>query len=251
MAKWVKGVVVQNRKWTDQLHSLQIDAPVESFQAGQFTKLALKIDGELVARPYSYVNAPHHSPLEFYLILVPEGPLSERLVTVGPNEPIWVAPKAAGFFTLAEIPDGKTLWMLSTGTAIGPFLSILHTDEPWRRFSKIVLVHAVRTQAELTYQEQIQDIRQQHEEQFIMVPFVSREDTDFAIKGRVPTAIQDGSLEQRAGISLAPANSQVMICGNPNMVDDTSKVLQERGLIKNRRRAPGQITTENYWKLSP
>jgi len=250
MAKWVEGVVVNNRRWTDTLHSLQIDAQVAPFEAGQFTKLALKIGGELVARPYSFVNAPQRSPLEFYLITVPGGPLSERLVTLKTDEPIWVAPKAAGFLTLAELPDAENLWMLSTGTAIGPFLSILHTGEPWRRFKKIILVHAVRTAAELTYQAEIQQLHKKYGEQFVMVPFVSREDTDYAIKGRVPAAIQDGSLEQRAGAALTAEHSQVMICGNPSMVEDTSGVLQERGLKKNQRRDPGQITAENYWKLS-
>jgi ferredoxin--NADP+ reductase len=81
-----------------------------------------------------------------------------------------------------------------------------------------------------------------------MIPFVSREDTDFAIRGRVPAAIEDGRLEARTGLTLDAAQSQVMICGNPAMVRDTSAVLKERGMKKNLRRHPGHITTENYWK---
>jgi ferredoxin--NADP+ reductase len=44
-----------------------------------------------------------------------------------------------------------------------------------------------------------------------------------------------------------PNNTQVMICGNPDMVIEAQKLLDEKGLIKNLRRAPGQVTVEKYW----
>jgi ferredoxin--NADP+ reductase len=138
--------------------------------------------------------------------------------------------------------------MLSTGTAIGPFLSILCTDEVWQRYERIVLVHAVRTAGELTYQDRIQAALAAHGDQLQYIPFVSREDTDFAIQGRIPVAIADGRLEARARLGLEAGNSQVMICGNPAMVNDTVTTLIARGMKKHRRRDPGQITTEQYWK---
>ncbi len=247
MSRWIEGRVINNRHWTSQLYSLQIDAPIESFKAGQFTRLGLDIDGERVGRPYSFVNAPHERYIEVYSITVPGGPLSNRLVELEAGDFIWVAPKGAGFFTLSEVPEADYLWMLSTGTALGPFLSMLKTDEPWGRFEKIVLVHAVRTAEELTYQDTIRSLLTAHPDQLIYITFVSREDTDFAIKGRIPQAIEDGRLEARAGIPLTVDHSQVMLCGNPAMVNDTSEVLEARGLKKNKRREKGHITTENYW----
>jgi ferredoxin--NADP+ reductase len=137
--------------------------------------------------------------------------------------------------------------MLSTGTALGPFLAMLKTDEPWDRFEKIVLAHAVRIAEELTYQDTIRKLLAVNPGQLIYVPFVSREDTEFAVKGRIPQAIEDGRLEERGGAAIRAEDSQVMLCGNPAMVDDTSEVLEARGLKKNKRREKGQITTENYW----
>ena len=238
---------MNSKRWTDQLFSLRVEAPVEPFKAGQFGKLALEINGEMVFRPYSYVNAPHERPLEFYFIAPPSGPLTRRLIELEPGDPIYVSPRAAGFLTLSEVPDAETLWLLSSGTAIGPFLSILKTEEPWRRFPSIVLVHAVRQAEELTYQDQIRQLLDEHPRRLKVIPFVSREDIDFAIKGRVPEAIKDGRLEAKAGVQLAAEKSQVMICGNPDMVRDTSLVLEERGFKKNRRKVPGHITVENYW----
>ena len=238
---------MNSKRWTEQLFSLRVEAPVEPFKAGQFGKLALEINGEMVFRPYSYVNAPHERPLEFYFIAPPSGPLTRRLIELEPGDPIYVSPRAAGFLTLSEVPDAETLWLLSSGTAIGPFLSILKTEEPWRRFPSIVLVHAVRQAEELTYQDQIRQLLDEHPRRLKVISFVSREDIDFAIKGRVPEAIKDGRLEAKAGVQLAAEKSQVMICGNPDMVRDTSLVLEERGFKKNRRKAPGHITVENYW----
>ena len=244
---FIQGVVVENRHWTDQLYSLRIDADVKPFTPGQFGRVALDIGDKRVARPYSFVNAPGEAHHEFYSIIVPEGLLSLRLHALVPGDKVWVASSAAGFFTLDEVRAGNELWMLSTGTALGPFLSILKSDEVWRRFARIVLVHAVRRAEELTYRDVIAGFEKRDAERFVMVPFVSREACDFALGGRVPAAIESGALEERAATKFDAATSQVMICGNPGMVEDTSRVLKARGFKKNRRRDPGNITTENYW----
>jgi ferredoxin--NADP+ reductase len=248
MSKWVAGRVVRLHQWTADLYSIQVEADIAPFTAGQFNRLALEIDGEMVARPYSFVNGPANPVNEFCFTVVKDGPLTHELIRLKTGDPLYLAPRAAGFFVLSEVPDTETLWMLSTGTAIGPFLSILTTAEAWQRYRNIVLVHAVRTTEELVYQDEIKALLEQHAEQLRFIPFVSREDTDFAIKGRVPAAIEDGQLEQRAGLEIAADNTQVMICGNPDMVHDTRSVLEARGLKKNRRRDPGHITTEQYWK---
>jgi len=248
MSTWVEGTVVNLRQWTDELYSVQVEADIASFTAGQFTRVALEIDGEMVARPYSFVNGPDNLVHEFTFILVKDGPLTHELVRLKRGDTLFLAPRAAGFFILSEVPEADTLWMLSTGTALGPFLSILTTAEVWQHYRNIVLVHAVRTAVELTYGDEIESLLEQHPEQLQYVPFVSREDTDSAIKARVPVAIEDGQLEQRAGFKMTAADSQVMICGNPAMVRDTVAVLERRGMQKNKRREPGHITTEQYWK---
>lgn len=247
MGKFVEGTVAGKRRWAERLYSLQVDTTeIVPFQAGQFTKLALDINGEVVGRAYSFINAPGETPLEFYFIEVPGGLLTPRLAALEAGDAVWVAPQAAGFLTLAEVPDARHLWLLSTHTGIAPFLSILKTGEPWQRFERIVLAHAVRHADELAYGETIRDFAQQHGEQFRFVPFVSREETDFALRARIPEAIADGRLEARAGVALAPENSQVMLCGNPGMVHDTTELLIAHGLKKNRRRDPGHITVESY-----
>jgi ferredoxin/flavodoxin---NADP+ reductase len=248
MSRWVEGSVVELRQWTEELYSLKVRADIDPFIAGQFTRIAREIGGEIIARPYSFVNAPDNPVLEFYFITVPAGPLSHELIHLGPGDSILVAPRAAGFFILRELPDAESLWMLATGTAIGPFLSILGTREVWERFRNIILVHSVRTAQELTYQNTLRELLEQYPDQLQVVPMVSRETVDHALGGRITQAIEDGRLEARAGLSLDPDSSQVMICGNPAMVHDTTHLLEKSGFRKNRRREPGHITTEQYWK---
>lgn len=246
MSHWIEGRVIRNVAWTDRLHSLRVAAAIAPFAAGQFIKLGLRIDGDEVGRPYSLVNPPHEEPLEFCFSIVPRGPLSGRLAALCEGDSLLVAPCPNGFLVVSEIPVARRLWLIATGTGIGPFLSILRTEEPWQRFERIVLVHAVRLANELIYREAIDGIAVKRSLQFAYVPFVSREATAFALSGRIPAAIADGRLEQRADASL-DSDSHVMLCGNPQMVADVEQVLAARGLRRHRRREPGHVSLENYW----
>jgi ferredoxin--NADP+ reductase len=247
MPKWVEGTVVAQKRWTQTLFSVMVEAEIAAFEAGQFAKLALAVGGEMVARPYSFVNAPKERPHEFYYVTLPEGPLTQRLCGLKPGDAIYLAPRPSGFLVLSEVPDGAELWLVSTGTGIGPFLSILKTEAPWQRFRHVVLVHAVRRADELTYREPIERLLGAHSPQMCAVSFVSRENKAGALQGRIPAAIEDGRLESAAGVALSAKSSHVMLCGNPAMVTDTTEVLMRRGMRKHRRREPGHITVENYW----
>lgn len=251
MSKWVQGSVVGRRQWTERLYSLQVAAPEVSFVAGQFARLALPAPPgskeEMVGRPYSFVNSPGSSPHEFYFTIVPDGPLSVRLAALAPGDPVWLLRAANGFFSMGEVPDADVLWCLATGTGLGPFLSILRTPEPWEKFGRVVLVHAVRHAAEFTYRDVIGGIAASHAGAFTFIPMVSRETRPGVLAGRIPDAILDGRLEERAGVPLTATNSHVMLCGNPAMVEDVQNVLAARGMRRHRRKEPGQITVETYW----
>jgi ferredoxin--NADP+ reductase len=247
MPKWIEGTVVAQKAWTERLFSLQVACEIGSFEAGQFARIALPVAGELVARPYSFVNAPRAAPCEFYYNLVPEGPLSTRLLKLEPMDVVFLAPGPSGTFTLGAVPEAANLWLIATGTGLGPFLSILKTEPPWKRFRQIALVHAVRHAAELTYQETIEGFRADHPDQFRFVSFVSREPHAGSLPGRIPQAIADERLERAAGLELSARASQVMLCGNPDMVTDVVEALKARGMKKHRRRDPGHVAAEPYW----
>ena len=248
MANWVTGKVVKVQNWTDALFSLTVHAPVDPFTAGQFAKLGLNIDGERVQRAYSYVNAPSNPDLEFYLVTVPEGKLSPRLAALKPGDEVQVFSESAGVFVLEEVPDCDTLWMLATGTAIGPYLSILEEGKDLDRFKNLVLVHAARYAADLSYLPQMQALEQRYAGKLRIQSVVSRESVPGMLTGRIPFLIETGALEEAVGLPMSAESSHVMLCGNPQMVRDTQQLLKEtRQMSKHLRRRPGHMTAEHYW----
>ena len=75
MAEWLTAKVVENKQWNDRLHSLRVETDFPTFKAGQFTRLALEIDGEMVSRPFSLVNAPDESPVSYTHLTLPTSDL--------------------------------------------------------------------------------------------------------------------------------------------------------------------------------
>lgn len=246
MANWQKGKIVDVTWWTDKLFSIKVQADIAPFKAGQFTKLALQVGEKRIARAYSFVNPPHAEHLEFYLIEVDDGLLSPPLASLNAGDDIEIESQPSGFFTLDEVPNSAHLWLLSTGTAIGPFLSILSDNQVWNQYEQVVLVHGVRLGVDLTYQPLIAELKDRYP-QFQYVPVVSRERTSIGLSGRITQVLDSGELESATGLTIAPELSQVMICGNPQMVKDCTSLLMSRGLLRNRRSAPGHITVEQYW----
>jgi len=247
MSNWIDATIKSVKWWNESLFSLTVNADVEPFKAGQFTKLSV-MDGEKrIARAYSYVNAPDDPNLEFYLINVVDGQLSSHLAQLTLGDTVLIERRASGFFTLDEVPASEQLWMLSTGTAIGPFLSILQQSEVWQKYKHINLVHGVRLNSDLSYQELINKLLKAHPGQLNYVPVVSREEPLQGLAGRITTVIENNALSEHVGLCATPNNAQFMLCGNPQMVKDTSELLVAQNYKRNRRKEPGHITVEQYW----
>ena len=156
MSQWVSGKITEVNWWTPSLFSIKVAADVAPFQAGQFTKLAMTIGDKRIARAYSYVDAPNDPVLEFYLTEVEGGKLTSGLAELEVGASIDVESKANGFLTIEESPQRDVLWMISSGTGIGPFLSILADGKVWDKYLQVILIHSVRYNNDLTYQDFIQ-----------------------------------------------------------------------------------------------
>jgi ferredoxin--NADP+ reductase len=246
MANWLEGKVVENRRLNDYLTSLIVEVDLDGYEAGQFVRIGLRDGEEVVARPYSLVNTPGEKHLEVYFNIVEEGPLSPRLFALQAGDDVLVSDRPSGFLTISEVPAAAQLWMIATGTGIGPFLAIAKSEAVWRKFEKVVLCYSVSYVEELAYRDLIDAIAQQRGDQFCFAPIVTREKLDGALKRRVPTIMQDGSLERFAGVEINADNSHVMMCGSSDMITDVSEALLARGMKKHRRRDPGHFTTEKY-----
>jgi ferredoxin/flavodoxin---NADP+ reductase len=244
--EWTEGVVRSKRIWSPGLFTLAIDAPeVQTFEPGQFLQLRIERPEGQLHRPYS-VASPPGDLLEFFIVLVETGQLTPLLWQMEPGARIGVSKKAAGGFTLKRCPEASTLWMIGTGTGLAPYIAMLRCPEVWQRYEKLVLVHGVRHVADLAYQDEIAGYSEQWGSRFVFAPVISREQAPGALFGRITRCLMDGSLETMSQSRISP-ESCVMMCGNPDMLDEMEKLLGERGLHRHRHSHPGQIVVERYW----
>ncbi|MEG2389715.1 MAG: ferredoxin--NADP reductase, partial [Pseudomonas sp.] len=186
------------------------------FRAGQFARLGvIKADGSTVWRAYSMVSSPFDEFLEFFSIVVPGGEFTSELSRLEVGDTLMVERQAYGYLTLDRFVDGRDLWLLSTGTGVAPFLSILQDFEVWEKFERIILVYSVREARELAYQSLIAELEQrdylaEHIHKLQYIPTVTRQTHPGALNGRITTLIENGELERAAGVELSAEHSRVM-----------------------------------------
>ena len=249
--KFTVEKVLSVHRWAHNLFSFTMTRPAHfKFTAGQFARIGLMVNGELVVRAYSVVSSPFDENLEFFSIVVPDGAFTSNLQHLEIDDELYLDKTAYGYLTLAryQLPLAHDLWLLATGTGLAPFLSMLQDFETWTKYQHIHLIYSVRSTAELAYVDRIQEIAESFGEGHTglkFVPIITR-DPNATLHDRLPVLIENGELEKVVGLSFNPATSHVMLCGNPQMVEDTKDALKQRGLTMNRR-GEGNIAVENYW----
>lgn len=244
--KWTRGVIQSKTVWAEGLFTLKIAAPdVAEFEPGQFLQLGLELNEGEVKRPYS-VASPHGEVLDFYIVEVEDGKLTPQLNRLAVGDNILVSEKAAGSFTLSHCPDGQVLWLIATGTGLAPYIAMLRAPEIWKRYRRIVVVHGVRYQADLSYLDELAGYVKSFPDRFVFIPVVSRQEGHQCLRGRITHCLKNGQLEDRAGIKF-DQDCCIMMCGNPDMLTDLEAQFGERSIIKHRSSEPGQIVMERYW----
>lgn len=222
--------------WTDTLFTFRTTRdPSFRFINGQFAMIGLIIDNKPLLRAYSMVSANYEEHLEFLSIKVPDGPLTSRLQHVQVGDRIIVGRKATGTLLQDNLLPGKTLWLLGTGTGLAPFMSIIKDHEAYERFERIVLVHGVRTVAELAYQDFITKELPENEffgdevkAKLLYYPTVTRE--AFRNEGRLTDLIRNGKLFADLGLPAFDIDrDRLMLCGSPGMLSEMRGMLDGMG----------------------
>ncbi|WP_413501234.1 ferredoxin--NADP reductase [Psychrobacter maritimus] len=275
-----KVTVLSKTTWTPNLFSFTVSRPDSfKFTAGQFVRLGVNPsqlkyykqlsavadtdddDEELnetlnedIFRAYSIVSSPFDEVLEFFSIVIPDGAFTSQLQHLEVGDELLLNTMPFGFLTLARYqkPLPKDLWLLATGTGLAPFLSMLQDLKTWEDYEHIILAYSARSTEELAYIDKIESLQEDfgslvdNPAKLIFIPIVTREPVEGALTERLPKLLLDGALQARAGIALDVDSTHVMLCGNPDMVEDTKEMLKSLGLVMNRR-GEGNIAVENYW----
>jgi len=280
--KSIRVTVIEVTRWAPTLLSFKVTRPDGfKFTAGQFVRLGIHgkdlqyfaqnhetklitsetqvyetqgqhvdLDG-YVFRAYSVASSPYDEFIEFFSVVIPEGEFTSKVNHIQVGDSLLLNTMPFGYLTLAryQLPLPNDLWLLATGTGLAPFLSILKTIDVWQQYQRIILVYSARTSQELAYQAEIDAIKSIYGDNgaaFVFLPIVTREADYAGEKARIPNLIVSGKLTELVGQKLDKERSHVMLCGNPQMVEDTKEALKSLGLTMNRR-GEGNIAVENYW----
>ena len=250
-AKYTEETVLWVQRHTPKLMTFAITRPESyRFAAGQFSRLGFR-DGEgFIWRAYSVVSAEYAETLEYFVVLIEEGTMSAKFAQLQTGDTVLLDKMATGFLLPERFPDGKDLVMLSTGSGIAPFLSILEQPEVWQRFDRLALVHSVSYANELIFNDRIAALAhhpliEEYYTKFTFQPVLTRENIAKIPNKRLPALLNSGELASALQFTFTPQHTRFMICGNPAMVKDTFQALLDMGFTMHRNRLAGQIIMEN------
>lgn len=230
---------------TDELAYFWVETDGEpiAFQPGQYLTIGVYADDKLVQRPYSVASAPRvagNEGYEFYARIVPipafttllwRLPIGHGMRMIGPK----------GKFVL-EPDDDRTHLLVSTGTGIAPFISMLRETLAAGRPRRTIMLHGCSYVDELGYREELEAWERTGAYPVTYLPTISRPaDARNAgwdgLRGRAEHVV--ASVCDELGLSAESAVAYV--CGNPEMIVNVEGILLDRGFPET------SIKKELYW----
>ncbi|MBX3232594.1 MAG: ferredoxin--NADP reductase [Labilithrix sp.] len=248
--------VVEVHHWTNRLFTIRCTRSSGfRFANGQFVMLGLEVDGAPLVRAYSMASANYEETLEFFSIKVEDGPLTSRLQHVAVGDAVLVGKRPTGTLTIGNLRPGARLWLLATGTGLAPFLSVIKDPETYERFERVILTHTCRQVEDLAYARFIEHELPSHDALGELVqprltyyPSVTRE--PFRTEGRITDLLATGRAFEDLGLPpLDPRSDRIMLCGNPEMLAETSSFLEAQGFEEGNSGAPGDYLVEKAFAL--
>jgi ferredoxin/flavodoxin---NADP+ reductase len=240
------------RHWNEHLFSFAIERPASlRFRSGEFVMIGLEDGGKPLMRAYSVASPAYAEELEFLSIKVQDGPLTSRLQQIEAGDQVYLARKPTGTLVCDALLPGSRLFLLSTGTGLAPFLSLIRDPDVYDRFSQVVVVHSVRRVSDLAYHDELAGrladdplVADQAQEQFHYVPTVTRE--PFHTSKRINGLIEDGTLfkDLPGPAKLDPETDRVMLCGSNAMIHEFAAMLESEGFSEGSNAQPGHFVIE-------
>ncbi|HCG77913.1 MULTISPECIES: ferredoxin--NADP reductase [unclassified Thalassolituus] len=251
MSNLIRETVTSVHHWNDTLFSFTTTRNQGlRFKNGHFTMIGLEVEDKPLLRAYSIASANYEEEMEFFSIKVQDGPLTKHLQKLSVGDEILVGTKPVGTLITDNLLPGKNLYLLSTGTGLAPFMSIIKDLDVYEQYDKVILTHGVRYVSELAYQDRIENELPNNEyfgdivqEKLIYYPTVTRE--EYRNTGRLTDLIRSGKLAADIGLEdIDPENDRFMLCGSPAMLDELTDMLDELGFKEARGGHAGHYVIE-------
>lgn len=243
------------------------DQEMQPFVAGQYTTLGLPgsaprhhaADPEepsppadkLIRRAYSIASSSLQGKyFEFFVALVRDGALTPRLFALNQGDRVHLGRRIVGMFTLDDVPPGKNIVFVATGTGLAPYLSMLRSRYAFDAGHHTVIVHGSRVSYDLGYRTELEGMAARFEH-FHYLPIIDHPERDPSWTGEVGYVnrfFTEGTVARLLGHPLTPDRAVVFLCGNPLMIDGMMTLLGSLGFRKHTRQEPGEIFVEEFWK---
>ncbi|WP_417208403.1 ferredoxin--NADP reductase [Antarctobacter sp.] len=243
--------VTEVHHYTDRLFRFRVTRPASfRFRSGEFVMIGLPNAERPVMRAYSIASPAWDDTLEFYSIKVPDGPLTQHLQQIRAGDTVLMRQKATGTLVLDALKPGKRLWMLSTGTGIAPFASLIRDPDTYDRFEQVILMHGCREVAELAYGAEITHatrhdplVGELAHDRLRLLSSATRE--DYPVRKRVTDLITSGDIYSMLDVPpISAQDDRVMICGSIAMLGDCKAICLTRGLEEGANNRPAEFVVE-------
>ena len=243
--------VTQVKHWTEDLFSFSVTRPQSfKFRSGEFVMIGLlDSDNKPILRAYSICSPSWSEELEFYSIIVKDGPLTSKLKNIKIGDEIIMMPKSTGTLVLDALKPGKRLFLLSSGTGFAPFASLIREPETYEKFESIIITHTCRMIAELSYSQSI--IQECNNDELIkefidnkLLSFHSTTRDNYIFKGRITELISSGKLFNDLKINSISSNDRFMFCGSMGLNNDLKEIMLNNNFHEGANNHPGEFVLE-------
>ena len=200
------------------------------FEAGEYLTLQQTIGGEKVRRAYSICSGVNESELSVAVKRVPNGVFSTYATTqLKAGDVLEVMPPKGSFVFFYDIFGNRDIMLFSAGSGVTPMMSIAKTALSKTNI-KVVFVYGNKSKEEALFFDEIEALRIQYPERFLVHYAFSQWPWGDHYTGRINDRIVNEIFAKYKDLNWG----RYYACGPTELVRNLREILLLRGIDKDR-----------------
>lgn len=200
------------------------------FEAGEYLTLQQTIGGEKVRRAYSICSGVNESELSVAVKRVPNGVFSTYATTqLKAGDVLEVMPPKGSFVFFYDIFGNRDIMLFSAGSGVTPMMSIAKTALSKTNI-KVVFVYGNKSKEEALFFDEIEALRIQYPERFLVHYAFSQQPWGDHYTGRINDRIVNEIFAKYKDFNWG----RYYACGPTELVKNLREILLLRGIDKDR-----------------
>ena len=200
------------------------------FEAGEYLTLQQTIRGEKVRRAYSICSGVNEGELSVAVKRVPNGVFSTYATTqLKAGDVLEVMPPKGSFVFFYDIFGNRDIMLFSAGSGVTPMMSIAKTALSKTNI-KVVFVYGNKSKEEALFFDEIEALRIQYPERFLVHYAFSQQPWGDHYTGRINDRIVNEIFAKYKDLNWG----RYYACGHTELVKNLREILLLRGIDKDR-----------------